>query len=84
MFNTVSGYGPPASPAEQLTAAFYEWEIRGRGWQVWPYPVALEPPFRPFLFPHTAKHTVSSGRWAPADRTEFPGGWRAWVSLRSD
>ncbi|HEX4497241.1 MAG TPA: type IV secretion system DNA-binding domain-containing protein [Thermoanaerobaculia bacterium] len=30
------------------TAAFYVWEIRGRGWQAFDYPVALEPAFRPF------------------------------------
>ena len=35
---------------EELTAQFYAWERRGRGWQVWEYPVELEPPFRPFLF----------------------------------
>lgn len=40
----------PATPTEQLTQQFYEWEKRGRGWQVSPYPVDLEPPFRPFLF----------------------------------
>ena len=34
----------------RLTGAFYRWEERGRGWQVWPYPVELEPPFRPFIF----------------------------------
>jgi hypothetical protein len=34
----------------RLTGAFYAWERRGRGWQVWPYPVELEPPFRPFVF----------------------------------
>jgi len=34
---------------EALTRQFYEWERRGRGWQVWERPVALEPPFRPFL-----------------------------------
>ena len=34
----------------RLTGAFYAWEQRGRGWQVWPYPVVLEPPFRPFIF----------------------------------
>src|SRR5207249_10384887 len=28
---------------------FYGWERRGRGWQVWPYPVELEPPFRPVV-----------------------------------
>jgi Type IV secretion-system coupling protein DNA-binding domain len=35
---------------ERLTAQFYAWERRGRGWQVWPYPVELEPPFRPFWY----------------------------------
>jgi hypothetical protein len=34
--------------AEELTRAFYAWELRGRGWQLFPYPVQLEPPFRPF------------------------------------
>lgn len=33
---------------EALTRQFYEWERRGRGWQVWDRPVVLEPPFRPF------------------------------------
>ncbi len=42
----------PPSAAEQLTAYFYAWEIRGRGWDLWEEPVALEPPFRPFLW-HT-------------------------------
>ena len=36
-------------PDETLTHQFYAWEKRGRGWQVFGYPVALEPPFRPFL-----------------------------------
>ncbi len=40
----------PVSPAERLTQQFYRWENRGRGWQVWGYPVALEPPFVPFRF----------------------------------
>lgn len=35
--------------AEQLVRHFHAWERRGRGWDVWPYPVGLEPPFR--LFP---------------------------------
>lgn len=34
-----------ASPAEQ----FYDWERRGRGWQIWDRPTHLEPPYRPFL-----------------------------------
>jgi hypothetical protein len=36
------------SPAHELTRQFYEWEVRGRGWDIYSYPVALEPPFRPF------------------------------------
>lgn len=32
--------------AERISASFYAWEVRGRGWQLTPYPVALEPPFR--------------------------------------
>lgn len=33
---------------EQLSQQFYQWEQRGRGWQVFPEPVTPEPPFRPF------------------------------------
>lgn len=34
--------------SERLTHNFYTWETRGRGWQVYDYPIDLEPPFRPF------------------------------------
>jgi hypothetical protein len=33
---------------EQLSAQFHRWELRGRGWQVFPEPVVPEPPFVPF------------------------------------
>src|SRR5579859_4473905 len=33
---------------EHLTEQFRRWEIRGRGWQVFPEPIYPEPPFRPF------------------------------------
>ncbi len=33
---------------EKLSDQFYEWEMRGRGWDVFPEPVRPEPPFRPF------------------------------------
>ena len=36
-------------PDDDLTDQFYAWEKRGRGWRVFEYPVALEPPFVPFL-----------------------------------
>ena len=39
----------PQSLTEALTAQFYDWERRGRGWQLWDWPVVLEPPFRPFF-----------------------------------
>lgn len=39
----------PLTPAERLTRRFYDWEIRGRGWQVFPEPVTPEPPFVPFV-----------------------------------
>ncbi len=44
------GTALPPTREELLTAQFYAWERRGRGWQLWGYPVALEPPFRPFWF----------------------------------
>jgi hypothetical protein len=34
---------------ERLTARFYEWERRGRGWQIWDYPVSLEPAYESFF-----------------------------------
>ena len=39
----------PETQSERLTAQFYEWEKRGRGWQLWDFPVELEPPFVPFI-----------------------------------
>lgn len=36
------------SVSEALTEQFYGWERRGRGMDVWPEPVALEPAFLPF------------------------------------
>jgi hypothetical protein len=33
---------------EQLSDQFRRWELRGRGWQVYDQPVAIEPPFVPF------------------------------------
>ena len=36
------------STHEHLTAQFYKWEQRGRGWQVFEEPVYPEPPFVEF------------------------------------
>lgn len=37
---------------DKLSEQFYDWELRGRGWQVWDKPVCPEPPFRPFFGHH--------------------------------
>ncbi|MFA6251034.1 MAG: type IV secretion system DNA-binding domain-containing protein [Candidatus Paceibacterota bacterium] len=34
---------------EFLTKQFYTWEKRGRGWEVFSFPVDLEPPYEPFF-----------------------------------
>ncbi len=39
--------GQPTLP-KRLTEQFYAFELRGRGYEEFPYPVELEPPFRPF------------------------------------
>ncbi|WP_438483169.1 type IV secretory system conjugative DNA transfer family protein [Oleiharenicola lentus] len=36
--------------SDRLSAEFLAWERRGRGFQVWEYPVELEPAFKPFPF----------------------------------
>lgn len=53
----------PRSSIELLTEAFYAWERRGRGWDLWAEPVELEPPFRP-LSPQAAlaPGTLDDGR----------------------
>lgn len=35
-------------PVVTRTRNFFEWELRGRGWSSYSYPVELEPPFEPF------------------------------------
>src|SRR5438034_1345505 len=57
------------TPEERLTEQFYQWEKRGRGWKVFPHPVPLEPPFRPFSghFLIPAERQIDDGRkhtWA--------------------
>jgi hypothetical protein len=47
-------YDPaPPTRAEELTRQFYEWEVRGRGWQLWQCPVEIEPAFRHFRLTRT-------------------------------
>ncbi len=48
--------------AEELTKAFYAWELRGRGWQSYDYPVALEPVFLPFPGHVIGRPAANDGR----------------------
>lgn len=52
---------------DRLTRQFYDWELWGRGWQAWPEPVDLEPPFHPFF-----GHFVGHGIVAPVDDGRRP------------
>jgi hypothetical protein len=48
---------------ERFSEQFYQWEQRGRGWQVFAEPVTPEPPFRPFnSFFQPAAPIVDDGR----------------------
>lgn len=53
------------SLAESLTAQFYAWERRGRGWQVHPYRVAVEPAFTPFVLVAPTPAFHDDGRRPP-------------------
>jgi hypothetical protein len=54
----------PLTLPEALTTEFYEWERRGRGWEVWPYRVRLEPRCQPFFhtLPFSPQLAVDDGR----------------------
>ena len=54
----------PLSLSEQLTAQFYEWEQRGRGWLVFDSPVDPEPPYVPFFFHAVPSVYVDDGKRA--------------------
>src|SRR5687767_11657905 len=73
------------SLVEKRTRHFYSWERRGRGWQRYPFPVALEPPFTWFRHWSEIAPRIDDGRhpsalsrllerWRPAlPAVEVPG-----------
>lgn len=62
------------SREQSLSRQFYEWETRGRGWRLRPYPVELEPPFRPvFIFDPSSDTDVDDG-YVPTFWSSFFGG----------
>lgn len=50
------------SVAERRTEHFYQWEQRGRGWLLAPFPVSLEPPFHPFFGHYVPAPYIDDGR----------------------
>ena len=52
------------SLSEYLTAQFYAWEQRGRGWKVFGEPVHLEPDFIPYFghIPPEREEQIDTGR----------------------
>ncbi|HEX3036429.1 MAG TPA: DUF87 domain-containing protein [Thermodesulfobacteriota bacterium] len=62
--NKPEAYISPLSLSEQLSANFYTWEKRCRGWQIWNSPVELEPPFEPFFhyYPSQPVSAIDDGR----------------------
>lgn len=71
----------PITAYEALTEQFYAWERRGRGWAVAEYPIALEPPFRPFYGHYVAAGPIVDDARRPSFFGEFVerfrGGTRA-------
>jgi hypothetical protein len=49
------------TPAQVLTAQFYEWEQRGRGWFLAENPVELEPVFEPFWKHYVVGDIIDDG-----------------------
>jgi len=75
------------SRTEALTRQFYAWERKGRGWDMFPFPVSLEPPFQYFRYHevpgaasgyvddskrHTLASWIFSGFQSNAKRKELP------------
>ncbi len=48
--------------ADDLIRSFYEWERRGRGWDVWPMYITPEPAFVPFRGHYIRSKPVDDGR----------------------
>ncbi|MDR3548570.1 MAG: type IV secretion system DNA-binding domain-containing protein [Candidatus Pacebacteria bacterium] len=51
------------SAHEHFSAQFEKWEMRGRGWRLFPQPISPEPPFVPFRFrPMAETPAIDDGR----------------------
>lgn len=48
--------------SEKAIENFYHWEIKGRGYQLFPYPVNLEPAYRDFYHTYTNTEYIDDGK----------------------
>ncbi len=53
---------PVLNLTEAQTRYFYLWEKSGRGWEIWNYPVELEPAYQPFYHYFPQKKHIDDGR----------------------
>lgn len=71
---TLYGQPLPLTREERLTAQFYDWERRGRGWQLWSYPVKIEPPFCPFFYHYVDPGPATDDSRKPTVLSSFMDG----------
>jgi hypothetical protein len=64
----------PLDRAELLTRQFYDWEIRGRGWRVFSFPVQIEPPFRGVYFYDSVPEGITDDAHIPTFLSRMFGG----------
>lgn len=74
----------PSMISEALTRQFYDWERRGRGWTVWPDPVDLEPPFRPFVEHSVPRPTIVDDGQFETGLSRFADSFRRMLGLREE
>lgn len=65
---------------EQLSAQYFRWELRGRGWFTYPQPVALEPPFEHFPGYHLSDSQVFDDARRPSIAERILGRVGNWIS----
>ncbi len=64
------------STATALTNQFYEWERRGRGWHIAPFPCDLEPEFVPFFGHFIEPGEIIDDGKQPSFWTNLPSGFK--------
>lgn len=65
---------------ELLTEQFFNWEKRGRGWQLYEFPVDLEPPYRPFTYHYAPTGLVCDDARKPTLLSSFADGLKRLVT----